>query len=246
VNLKTLELERSDQADVVAIAPSVSVVVPTKNEAKNLPYVFARMPKWVHEVVLVDACSTDGTVEVARVLWPDVVVIHQQGKGKGNALLEGFNACTGEITVMLDADGSTDPAEIPRFVAALRTGGDFAKGTRFITGGGSADITPTRRLGNRVLSGLVNSMYKTSYTDLCYGYNAFWTSQRDAIRVDCAGFEVETLINIRIAKAGLKVVEVPSFEDQRVFGESNLNAVRDGFRVLRTIFEEHRRSVLAA
>jgi glycosyltransferase involved in cell wall biosynthesis len=231
---------------VTTDAPTVSVVVPTKNEAKNLPFVFARMPTWVHEVVLVDARSTDGTVEVARALWPSVRVVHQQGKGKGNALVEGFGACTGAITVMLDADGSTDPAEIPRFVAALRTGGDFAKGTRFMTGGGSADITPTRRLGNRVLSGIVNTMYGTSYSDLCYGYNAFWTDLRDAIHVDCDGFEVETLINIRVAKAGLKVVEVPSFEDLRVYGESNLSAVRDGLRVLRTILDEHRRSPAAA
>ena len=75
---------------------------------------------------------------------------------------------------MLDADGSTDPAEIPRFVAALLAGADFAKGSRFIAGGGSTDITTMRRIGNWGLAKVVNSLWGGQYSDLCYGYNAFW------------------------------------------------------------------------
>jgi glycosyltransferase involved in cell wall biosynthesis len=167
-----------------------------------------------------------------------VRIITQDGRGKGNALACGFRAATGDIIVMLDADGSTDPSEIPRFVAALLDGADFAKGTRFVTGGGSADITPTRRLGNRVLSGLVNAMWSVDYSDLCYGYNAFWKRALNDVSPDCNGFEVETLINIRAAKSCLKVVEVPSYEALRLSGQSNLNARRDGIRVLRTIVAE--------
>ena len=218
--------------------PRVSVVIPTLNEAENLPHVFSRIPRGIHEVVIVDGRSTDDTVAIARRLRPDVKVVHQTGRGKGNALMCGFRACEGEIIVMLDADGSTDPAEIPRFVAALLTGADFAKGTRFVTGGGSADITPARRLGNRVLSGMVNLLYGTRYSDLCYGYNAFWAQHLDALSIDCDGFEIETLMNIRIAKAGIRVVEVPSFESNRIHGESNLSVTRDGWRVLRTIVTE--------
>jgi hypothetical protein len=136
---------------------------------------------------------------------------------------------------MIDADGSTDAAEIPRFVAALCNGADFVKGSRFAQGGGSTDITFMRRAGNRALNALVNTLYGTSYTDLCYGYNAFWARCLPYMRVDCDGFEVETLINVRIAKAGLAIHEVPSFERERLNGVSNLNAVRDGLRVLRTI-----------
>jgi glycosyltransferase involved in cell wall biosynthesis len=213
----------------------VSVVIPTLNEAANLPYVFARLPAGLHEVIVVDGHSSDGTVAVATRLRPDVHVVLQTGHGKGNALAEGFIACTGDILVMLDADGSTDPAEIPRFVAALCNGADFVKGSRFAQGGGSSDITRTRRLGNRMLSSLVNGVYRTSYTDLCYGYNAFWARCLPYLRVDCNGFEVETLINVRIAKAGLTVHEVPSYERDRISGESNLHAIRDGFRVLSTI-----------
>lgn len=213
----------------------VSVVIPTLNEAENLPHVFARLPEGLHEVLIVDGRSTDGTPEVARRLRPDARIVHQKGKGKGNALRAGFEACTGDIIVMLDADGSTDAAEIPRFVAALWNGADFVKGSRFVQGGTSSDITPIRRAGNRALNAMVNGLYGTHYSDLCYGYNAFWADCLPYMRVDCDGFEVETLINVRIAKAGLTIHEVPSFEHNRIHGASNLNAIRDGLRVLRTI-----------
>ena len=222
-------------------APSVTVVVPTLNEAANLPHVFARIPADTDEVIIVDGHSTDDTVAVGRMLRPDVRVLMQEGRGKGDALACGFAAARGEIIVMIDADGSTDPAEIPRFVDALLDGADFAKGSRFLHGGGSADITRLRRSGNRALSAIVNGLFGTKYTDLCYGYNAFWRHCLPHMTVNCSGFEVETLINVRIAQAGLTVTEVPSFESERLHGESKLNAFRDGSRVLRTIVRERMR-----
>lgn len=220
---------------------SVSVVIPTKNEARNLPHVLRHLPAGITEVVIVDARSTDGTPEVARRLRPDAVIVEQTGRGKGGALAQGFARATGDIIVMIDADGSTDPGEIPAFVSALLSGADFAKGSRFAPGGGSTDITGLRRLGNHLLVAAVNLLYGTRYTDLCYGYNAFWRRCLPAIDVDCEGFEVETLINIRIARAGLHVAEVASHELERIHGVSNLNAARDGLRVLRTIAGEYRR-----
>src|ERR1700674_1854904 len=152
---------------------SISVVIPALNEAANLPHVLTRIPAMVDEVVLVDGRSIDSTIDVARAVRPDVRVVLQDGRGKGNALACGFAAASGDIIVMLDADGSTDPAEIPMFVEALMAGHDFAKGSRFAPGGDSADITGLRRLGNRALSLLVNVLFRTRYSDLCYGYNAF-------------------------------------------------------------------------
>ena len=217
----------------------VSVVIPTFNEAANLPHVFARLPfEELFEVILVDGHSTDDTIEIARQLCPSIRVLLQDGKGKGNALACGFAAVRGDIIVMLDADGSTDPQEIPAYVDALFDGADFAKGSRFIEGGGSVDITPLRMQGNRFLNGTVNALFGTGYSDLCYGYNAFWSDVRPTINVDCAGFEVETLINVRVAKAGLNVAEVPSIEHERIHGVSKLRPFRDGFRVLRTILVE--------
>jgi glycosyltransferase involved in cell wall biosynthesis len=232
--------------------PTVTVVIPAKNEAQNLPHVFAGIPSGSYEVILVDGNSSDETVEVTRRLRPDISIIGQTRKGKGNALACGFAEATGDFIVMLDADGSTDPAEIPRFVNALKEGADFAKGSRFMPGAGSSDISRLRQMGNYLLNKIVNVLYGTRYTDLCYGYNAFRRDCLSVIDLEAGeidgtdsttmlwgdGFEVETLINVRIAKAGLRVAEVPSFERTRHFGASNLNAFSDGIRVLRTIHAE--------
>ncbi|GAA3932987.1 glycosyltransferase family 2 protein [Actinoplanes auranticolor] len=233
----------------------MSVVIPTLNEALNLPHVFEALPAGLHQVVLVDGGSTDGTVEVARRLRPDVVVVQQTRTGKGNALATGFAACTGDAIAMIDADGSTDPAEIHRFISALTDGAEFAKGSRFGKGGHSHDITPLRRVGNEGLNLVVNSLFGTKFTDLCYGYNAFWRRvvpvmdlpstelprAADGRKLWGDGFEIETLINIRVAASGMRVKEVSSIEHLRIHGTSNLNTFRDGARVLRTIVSEFRR-----
>ncbi|WP_419993703.1 glycosyltransferase family 2 protein [Streptomyces boninensis] len=224
----------------LAIAPPVSVVIPAMNEEANLPYVFKSLPEWIHEVVLVDGNSTDRTVEVARELRPDVKIVPQVGKGKGSALISGFEAATGDIIVCIDADGSADGEEILTFVSALVAGADFAKGSRFAEGGDTEDMTPIRKLGNAVLTALVNRKFGARYSDLCYGYNAFWKRCLEGMALDCNGFEVETLMNIRVAQARLKVQEIPSKEFKRIHGTSNLRAVRDGLRVLRVILREKR------
>jgi hypothetical protein len=219
----------------------ISVVVPAMNEEGNIGHVLKELPEGLHEVILVDGNSADDTIEAARRVCPEIRVLVQSGRGKGDALRTGFAAVTGNLVVMLDADGSADPAEIPRFVEALEAGADFAKGSRFLEGGGSTDITFTRRLGNACLSGTANLLHGTRFTDLCYGYNAFWARCLPFIALDVPGFEVETLINLRIASAGMKITEVPSYEADRISGQSNLNTFRDGFRVLGTILGEGRR-----
>jgi len=216
----------------------VSVVIPALNEALNLRHVLANLPDNLFEVVLVPGSSTDDTEIVARTLRPDIRVIHQTRSGKGNALACGFAACRGDIIVTLDADGSADPKEIPAFVGALLAGADFAKGTRAIQGGGSHDMTPLRRLGNHALTRLANVLHGTHYSDLCYGYNAFWHACLPALNVDIDGFEIETLLNLRAAKSGLRVAEVASFELARIHGHSNLRTFSDGWRVLGTILRE--------
>jgi glycosyltransferase involved in cell wall biosynthesis len=235
--------------------PLVSIVVPALNESLNLSVVLPQLPR-VHEVILVDGGSADGTIAAARRTLPGIITVRQTRKGKGNALAAGFARATGDIVVMFDADGSADPAEVTRFVDALKAGADFAKGSRYAPGGGSIDITLVRHLGNRFLNGASNVLFGTHHSDLCYGYNAFWSDLVPLLDLPEPtspapangkmlwgdGFEIETVISCRFAAAKVSITEVPSVEKLRIFGDTNLRTVRDGIRVLKTLITEWRRA----
>lgn len=230
-------------------ASTVSLVVPTFNEELNIGYVLEALPSGIDEIILVDGGSTDGTVGVAREIIPDITVVQQARRGKGNALVAGFHTAQCDRIVAIDADGSMDPAEISTFLSAMDAGAEYVRGSRFLPGGGSTDITPLRTMGNQFLNGVANLFFRTGYTDLCYGFNAMTKGSVYALnfpdpfdsslgRVWGDGFEIETMMSIRAVKAGLRIVEVPSFESNRLNGESNLNTFRDGSRCLRTVIAE--------
>ncbi|HCI80912.1 MAG TPA: glycosyl transferase [Ktedonobacter sp.] len=218
----------------------VSIVIPAHNEAENLPYLLPRIPDWVHEIILVNDHSTDATEEAARRLLPTIRIIHTETsrRGKGAALHAGFAAVTGDIIVMMDADGSSNPDELPRFVEALLAGAYLAKGSRFIGDGGSSDITNLRRFGSRGLIWIANLLFGAHFTDMFCGFNAFWKDCLDFFEVDCTGFEIEALLHLRVCKANLEIVEVPSFEHARIHGISKFRTFRDGWRVLKMIVQE--------
>lgn len=219
---------------------TVSVILPTLNEARNLPLIFPRLPlDVVDEVILVDGRSTDGTVDVARQLFPEVKVVLEPKPGKGAALRAGYRAATGDILVVLDADGSNDPREVPRFVRSLLEGADFVKGSRFAHRGGTTDMPRFRQIGNGAFVLLVNLLFGSAFTDLCYGYHCFWRYCLDAIDVgDVDGFEIDTALYLRAVRQRLRMVEVPSFEGYRFYGIGKLQTFLDGWRVLKTIWRE--------
>ncbi|MEV0294810.1 glycosyltransferase family 2 protein [Nocardia sp. NPDC050710] len=240
------ETDRSADPD----GPRISVVIPVLNEERNLREVLPTIPD-AYEVIVVDGGSTDRSMAVVAELRPDAIRLRQTRWGKGNALGCGFAAATGDVIVMFDADGSADAREIDAFVATLLAGADFAKGTRFAPGGGSVDITALRRAGNTGLTRLTNRLFGMHFTDLCYGYNAFWRDVLPLLGLPDHrpedgnprwgdGFEIETVITCRAAAAGLVIREVPSHEKHRLHGPSNLHAWRDGRRVLRTLVQEWR------
>ncbi|MFZ6030852.1 MAG: glycosyltransferase [Chloroflexota bacterium] len=225
---------------MLSTRPTVSVVIPTLNEAHNLPLVLPYLPlNWIDEVILVDGRSDDETVEIARRLLPSIKVVLEKNPGKGMALQAGFAAAGGDIIVTLDADGSHDPREIPRMVEALLEGADFVKGSRFTAGGGTTDMPLLRKAGNWALGTVANVLFNGMYTDLCYGYHAFWRYCLETIhRAQVSGFEIDTAIYVRLLREHLRVVEVPSFEGYRFYGVGKLQTFPDGWRVLKTILHE--------
>jgi glycosyltransferase involved in cell wall biosynthesis len=223
--------------------PTVSVVVPALNEEQSIDWVIDNIPAWVSEVVLVDGLSVDGTELVVTDRRSDVVIVHQRSRGKGAALRAGFEAASGDIIVMIDADGSTDPREMGRFVDALVSGADFVKGSRNLPGGGSVDFTLLRHLGNLGFVYAANLLFGARFTDLCYGYCAFWRKDLNRLGLTADGFEIEMELILSAIKAGLSIAEVPSMELERRAGDSNLNAWKDGKRVLKTMIKERARKL---
>jgi glycosyltransferase involved in cell wall biosynthesis/anti-sigma regulatory factor (Ser/Thr protein kinase) len=226
--------------------PRVSVIVPAKSEAANIREIVPYLSSFFEVVVVVSENDHESAQAAVEVL-PSAKVIYQTRKGKGNALVCGFEEANGDVIVTFDVDGSADPHEIPRFVEALTRGADLAKGSRFCSGGGSQDITQFRSLGNRGLNVLASAMTGTRFSDLCYGFNAFWADQLPVLCLPPTqaespqhgdGFEIETMIIGRFAFAKAIIIEVPSYEYDRYHGETNLNAIRDGFRVLWTILKD--------
>jgi glycosyltransferase involved in cell wall biosynthesis len=217
----------------------VSLVIPALNEAANIAWVLERIPRdVVDEVLVVDGLSLDDTVAIAKATMADIITVDERRAGKGAALRAGFAAATGDIIIMLDADGSMDPAEITMFIDALASGYDFVKGSRQLPGAGSEDITWWRASGNRALGAAVNVLYGTRFTDLCYGFMGFRRDCLSALNLTADGFEIETQMVVNAVKAGLRIGEVPSFELRRRSGTSNLRTFRDGRRVLRTLLRE--------
>jgi hypothetical protein len=223
-------------------SPRISVVIPALNEAGSIAWVLENMPLDVDEIVLVDGRSTDRTVEVALAVRPDTVVVLDDARGKGCAIRKGIETATGDFVVMLDADGSMDPREITRFVQPLVEGHDLVRGSRFLPGGGTSDMSGLRNVGNRGLLLLTRILYGVKRSDLCYGYAAFRRSSILSLGLTATGFEIEAQLFLRAERARLSVAEVASFEALRRAGTSNLHAFRDGRRVLQTIISERLRS----
>ena len=225
-----------------------------RNEASNLKWVLDRIPSQIHEIIVVDGNSTDATVRTALEHARSPKVLHQNSKGKGGALSLGFANATGDVVAIIDADGSMDPSELDSFVAKFPDF-DIVKGSRYLKNAGSDDLTFIRSIGNKTLTKIANAWFDQEWTDMAYGYAVFKNTVIHELALTNydrlgsffghksygQGFEIETLMFVRAAKRKYKIIEVPSFEAQRISGSSNLRAIRDGFRVLITMIVENHR-----
>jgi glycosyltransferase involved in cell wall biosynthesis len=220
--------------DLAVFMDDVTFIIPTMNEEQNLSHVLPGIPKEV-EIILVDGNSRDNTVKTAKSLRPDVRILIQPGRGKGNAMRYGFMRATRDIIVTFDADGSFGIDEAARLIRPLHAGYHLVKGSRFILGGSTEDMPFVRRFGNRIFVLITNVLFGCGYTDLAYGLHAFRREILDTVKLTSDGFEIDTEFYIKTKKAGFKVLEVPSKESKRLNGSGKLRSVPDGWRILKTI-----------
>ena len=210
----------------------------TKNEEENLIHILPRIPEWVDEILIIDGHSDDKTVGVAKELCPRAKVLQQFHDGKGEALRYGIEQASGDIVVTLDADGSTNPEDMIDFITPLKNGYDYAKGSRFLK------MIPHKKplhriIGNWIITMTFDVLFFRRYTDFCCGYNAFWKSSINRVNlVSFSYFADEPLINCRVRKSGLKVIEVACIDEGRIGGESKSPSWRQGFGAIKTILRE--------
>ena len=214
----------------------ISVVIPTLNEEANIGKVINGVKENLkgesYEILVVDGNSRDRTAAIAR--NNGAMVITDSG-GKGSALIKGLRAAKGEIIISMDADLSHRPGELRLLIDGIEAGYDVCMGSRFLYGGGTDDMPLIRKIGNKFFVFMVNSIFHSRYSDLCYGYRSLRRSVLPRLRLEEKGFGIETEINIKAVKAGLRIIEVPSTEKRRVAGEAKLRTFRDGYVILRTI-----------
>lgn len=219
----------------------ISIVIPTLNEEKNIEYVlkdignFFSRNKYRYEVIIIDGYSSDKTIEIAKKY--NAKIFYDE-KGKGSALRKGMKLAKGNIIIMMDADCSMRVNEFPLLIAGIEAGYDICMGSRFIQGGGTEDMPWYRKLGNKFFVFLVNFFWGMNYSDLCYGFRSMRKNVTKKLNLKSDGFGIETEISIKSAKLRYKVLEIPSFEKKRKYGNGKLRSFKDGFIILMTIFKE--------
>ena len=214
----------------------VSLVIPTLEEAGCIEQVLSQVPKnCADEILIVDAYSKDGTADIVRKLGYNVVM--QEGRGFGDAFSLGVSKATGDIIILMDGDGSHNPADIPKLVEKIKEGYDYVMASRYCKGSRSYDDTMVRHLGNKSFTFLISFFHRMKITDSLYLFTAIRKNVFDKISIKSKGFEYCVEILVKVHKAGFKMAEIPSIERKRYSGYSKVKSMKHGLKILIEIFK---------
>ncbi len=220
----------------------LSIVIPVYNEMASLDEIIRQVlavdTGLERELILVDDCSRDGSREKLRCLKDEhpewEIIFHEFNRGKGAALRSGFNAATGDIIMIQDADLEYDPKDYPRLLAPILGGhADVVYGSRFIGGGPHRVVYFWHSMGNRFLTLLSNMMTDLNLTDMEVCYKLFRAEVLKSITLkeDRFGFEVEVTAKVARGKRW-RIYEVPIAYYGRSYAEGKKITWKDGVRAL--------------
>jgi glycosyltransferase involved in cell wall biosynthesis len=227
----------------------VTLLVPTLNELIGLKTVLPKVKKeWVDQILIVDGQSTDGTIDYARSQGYEVVV--QEKKGLRHAYIEGLKHVRGDLVVTFSPDGNSVPEHIPALIEKMREGYDMVIVSRYAEGAKSYDDDLLTGFGNWFITGLINFLFRSKYTDAQVMFRA-WKKQlfydlelhkeasyRLEEKVLCTTMGCEQLLSIRSAKGKYRCADIPGDEPKRVGGERKLQMFRWGAGTLYEIFRD--------
>jgi len=227
-------------------APRVSVIVPARNEAGNIPAIFDRTPKLgsATELIFVEGGSHDDTYEriereIAARPGQSCKLLKQIGKGKGDAVRLGFSKATGDLLMILDADLTVPPEDLPEFFEiAARGHGDFVQGTRLVYPMEPGAMRFFNRMGNVAFSQLFSYLLQQPIKDTLCGTKVLWRADYERIAAarhyfgDFDPFGDFDLI-FGAARLNLKITEIPVRYRDRTYGETNISRWKHGWLLLR-------------
>ncbi|MDP3990842.1 MAG: glycosyltransferase family 2 protein [Candidatus Nealsonbacteria bacterium] len=216
----------------------VSLVIPTRNEAKSLGRTIQEIPAgFVDEIIVSDGHSTDGTLETAKGLGCQAIT--QEGRGFGLGIISGIKHCTGDIIIIMDADGSQNPADIPRLIEKIKEGYDIGWGSRYVQKKKTADDTWLRYFGNQFFTFLTRILHGVKTADILYMFAAFKKEVFEKVSLRSPGFEFCIELPVKAHKAGFKFGEVPCVERKRLADETKVNDLLDGWKILSAILKRY-------
>ena len=220
----------------------VTLILPAKNEEGCIGKVLQEVPKkLVDEILVIDGHSTDNTVkEVEKYLRPRKdKIITQKSRGYGGAFIEGIKEASGDVIIMMDADGSHNPADIPFLLNKIKEGYDYVMSSRYTAGARSFDDTFIRWLGNQLFTKITNIVHNMHVTDSLYLLTAVKKKDLEKLNLKCKGFEFCTEVIIKASNAGLRFAEISAIERARYNGDSKVSVFTDGLKILMMIFKKY-------
>jgi len=219
----------------------VTLIIPTRNEEGCIGKVLQEVPKkLIQQIIVVDGHSTDNTLkEVKKNLRSKDLVFTQKGMGYGAAFIEGFAKAKGDIIIMMDADGSHNPADIPFMLNKIKEGYEYVMASRYAVGGKSFDDTFIRWFGNQLFTKLTNIIHNMHVTDSLYLFTAIDKDKLNKLDLQSPSFEFCTEIIVKASRAGLRFAEVPAIERARYNGKSKVNAFWHGLKILKMVLNKY-------